>query len=225
MEYKLDIDANFASFRGLIERFARVEMINHRKPDWRLEKGWSKGLKGAERFWIDCRDFTPWRYQYEPSTDGEDTVIGIGPSFAPLHFDVHAVNRHRLTVFAVCTREELLGLFRDLLTGFTDTWPETTEQLKRQGFEPARVPESGRASKGKGSRGPNIGTPEKVAKAQLLMDEFNWTQTKACKDVPVDPGTYRKYMRNPDFRDEIHKHMGILRRDGYLDQFRRSQRI
>lgn len=218
MEYKLDIDTNLASFHGLIEHLARVEVKKNEKPEWGLEKGWSKGLKGAERFWIDHRDFTPWRYKYEPSTDGEDTVIGIGPSFAPLHFDVHAVNGRRLTVFAVCTDGELLDLFQDLLIAISDTWPETTEQLKRQGFEPIPGPERGQASKGKYSRGPNTGTLEGVAKVRLRMDHYEETQREACNFAGISRKTYRKYHEDSQYQQEIQKHMELLTQDGYLDR-------
>lgn len=106
-------------------------------------------------------------------------------------------------------RTKVTGMHRDFLevaNVFNNLWSKMLREF-------VTLAEKGTSKK----RGPNIDTPEKVAKARLIMELKHRGQTVACNLASVAPATFRKWRNHPKV---LHK-MEKLRRDReFLEEIR-----
>ena len=70
-------------------------------------------------------------------------------------------------------------------------------------------------------RGKNADTARNVARAVLFITVKGWTQEMACHHAPVDPQTFRKYVKNPkevNDPDVLNAMEGLLKDKEFLDE-------
>jgi hypothetical protein len=107
--------------------------------------------------------------------------------------------------------DPIVSRSRDLLSSKPIGLPfdEFCSMIIKEMQENTRMPSGDDGKDTVRKRGPNIETPFKVAKARLIMELKNVSQTVACGRVPVSPHTFRQHMNSPKVLAE----MGRLRRD------------
>lgn len=126
------------------------------------------------------------------------------PGFWAIRFRIVSFAPKQVKVTAECNNPAVMGYFKELLKELAWLFPKSREAIQAEidrliSHQVQTEPLPARASRGRKrkTRGPNVGTLEKVIDTRLKIKRDRIAKTKACQFAGISPKTYNRWCDDP----------------------------